>query len=111
MSGTRQSSQQPNVVAGREAARPVEGGLAEARDEVFTHVAPSKQRSERLSLYSDNQWDLSVLEPGRAASSRAILPFDTFPAHFVPAVKRIAWTWVNLDTPIQQLSRKTAART
>lgn len=111
MSGARQSSQHLNDDLGREASRLLEVELAEARDEVFTHVTLGDPRYARLSRYSDDQWDLSVLEPGRAASKWAILPFDDFPAAFIPAVKRIAWTWINLDTPIERLSRKTAART
>lgn len=111
MSGTRQSNLEPYVVAGCEAERLLEVELAEARDEVFTHVSLNDKQTERLSRYSDDQWDLSVLEPGRAASKSAILRFDDFPAPFVPVVKRIAWTWINLDTPIERLSRRTAART
>lgn len=84
--------------------------LAEAADEVFTDVVVERSRPNFVPAFSDDEWDLSVLEPGRAASSIAIVRFGSLPSQFVRPAKRVAWAWINLDTPIERLTRKTAAR-
>ena len=83
---------------------------AEIADEIFTKRPIMTAKSEQLSAFSDERWDLSVLEPNREASRPAVIDFSLTPRRFVQSIKRIAWTWINLPTPIQRLTRKTAAR-
>lgn len=83
---------------------------AESQDEVFTHRLLSGVDQELIPRYSDDHWNLYALEPGRAIARTAVVRFDVCPDQFVAAAKRLAWIWINVDTPLHLLNRKTAAR-
>jgi len=107
----RGSASQSQVRDGLHATSQVHAvSQAEVANEVFTNVAVDLMATGGVSAFSDDKWDLSVLEPDRAANRLAVIHFDRMPSAFTLALKRVAWTWINLKTPLELLTRKTATR-
>lgn len=59
--------------------------------------------------YRDQVWDLRELA-GRAGVNAAVVDFANVTPEFLELSKRLVWSWINNETALELLNRKTAAR-
>ena len=72
---------------------------------VVRDIDPSDPASDRrVSRFSDETWNLDPA--GSAPTHRCSVYFGSTPTSFQDSLKRLVWCAVNVDTPMDDLSRR-----
>lgn len=58
-----------------------------------------------LSGYEDDVWDLRPITRKSSGKYRTTINFGSIPVRYRESAKRVGWCWINLRTPIENLTR------